>query len=60
MTLPEKIRKARKSLNLSQEALARKIGVSWVTISRWERGVSQPHGHAKRIEKVLGVKVGDV
>jgi len=36
------IRQRRKALGLSQEVLAERIGVHWTTISRWERGQSQP------------------
>jgi len=36
------IRQRRKALGLSQEVLAEQIGVHWTTISRWERGQSQP------------------
>ena len=32
-----RLQRARKSTGLSQEAVAEKIGVSWITIHRWER-----------------------
>ena len=35
--LGERLRRARKSTGMSQEAVANKIGVSWMTIHRWER-----------------------
>lgn len=38
------IREARAKLGgISQKELARRLGVSWVTVSRWERGLSKPH-----------------
>jgi transcriptional regulator with XRE-family HTH domain len=36
------LRKIRGERNLTQEALARELGVSWITVSRYERGKSQP------------------
>lgn len=36
------LKQARKAQDLTQEQLAREIGVSWVTISRYERNVTQP------------------
>ena len=35
------IAKKRRALNLTQEQLAEKLGVSNKTISKWENGVSQ-------------------
>jgi len=32
----------RKKMGLSQEDFAAKIGVSFMTVSRWERGISNP------------------
>ena len=39
--LSENIRKRRRESNLSQEVFAERLGVSFQTISKWERGVSQ-------------------
>lgn len=39
MTPSEKIIKIRCELNVSQEALARELGVSFATINRWEKGI---------------------
>jgi len=36
------LKQIRKALGYSQEALARKIGVSVRTLNRWERGVYTP------------------
>ena len=42
----EAINELRRELGLSQEALARKIGVSLSTVSRWEQGLMAPRGAA--------------
>ena len=39
---PELIREVRRQLSLSQEDLAREIGVSFATVNRWENGKSRP------------------
>ncbi len=36
------VRALRRETRLSQEELARVMGASWVTISRWERKVAKP------------------
>ena len=41
MTLTE-IKQTRKKLNLTQESLAQKLGVSFSTINRWESGKTRP------------------
>jgi len=48
------VRKQREKLELSQEGLARLLRVSWITVSRWERGVPRPsYLSLKGIEAVL-------
>lgn len=42
MAIGAKLKQARHDKSLTQEQLAREIGVSWVTISRYERNVTQP------------------
>ena len=42
MSLGDNIRNARKSLGLTQEALAEKLGTAAQTVSKWERGESLP------------------
>ena len=39
MTFSEKVKSARLQLFLSQEKLAKELGVSFATINRWERGI---------------------
>lgn len=36
------IKNIRKRLKLTQEQLAQKLGVTWVTINRWENGKFNP------------------
>jgi len=52
-TLGQRIREARKKAGLSQEGLARKLGVAFATINRWENG-KQPRGlYREAIERWL-------
>jgi len=49
----EAIRELRSKLGLSQERLARKLGVSVLTVRRWEKGRSRPSPLAmERIQEV--------
>ena len=41
--LNQKLRKARKQKRWSIEKAAEKVGVSWLTYSRWEHGTQNPH-----------------
>jgi DNA-binding XRE family transcriptional regulator len=43
MTFSEKVKHVRKKLYLSQSALAKAVGVSYPTISRWENGHCEPN-----------------
>lgn len=48
------IKKIRIELQLSQEALARKLGVSVRTVARWEAGKSKPSPLAwEKIQRLL-------
>ena len=42
MSFADKVKEVRKKLNLSQEKLAAKLGVSFSTVHRWEKGHSFP------------------
>jgi len=46
---PEEIKAIRKRFRWSQERLARELGLSYSTISRWERGQSTPSPAAERL-----------
>ena len=41
MEFSEKVKYVRKKLYLSQDSLAKQVGISFVTVNRWENG----HGH---------------
>ncbi|MCZ7625667.1 MAG: helix-turn-helix domain-containing protein [Candidatus Methylomirabilis sp.] len=45
----EEIKQIRKQLGWSQERLAQELGLSFSTISRWERGESKPSPAAERL-----------
>jgi len=44
---PALVKEVRKQLAISQEDLARELGVSYTTINRWEKGLSKPSKLAK-------------
>ncbi|EDM27891.1 transcriptional regulator-like protein [Lentisphaera araneosa HTCC2155] len=50
---PSKIIQLRKSLRVSQQVFANVVGVTSGTVSKWERGESQPEKVACRFLKVL-------
>jgi len=41
------VKEVRKQLALSQEDLARELGISYTTVNRWENGQSKPSKMAK-------------
>ena len=45
--LPEKLKEIRRQLALSQEDLARQLGISFATVNRWENGQVKPSKLAK-------------
>jgi DNA-binding XRE family transcriptional regulator len=45
--LPELVKEVRTQLGVSQENLARELGVSFATVNRWENGKSKPSKLAK-------------
>ena len=47
------IKQIRKKLNLTQEQLANKLGVSWATVNRWENNKTKPsHLAQKEIDRL--------
>ena len=44
---PKLVKEVRTQLAISQEDLARQIGVSFATVNRWENGQSKPSKMAK-------------
>lgn len=55
------IAKRRKMLNLTQEQLAERLGVSNKTLSKWETGKCMPdYGVVERLCDELGVTIGEL
>jgi transcriptional regulator with XRE-family HTH domain len=51
----------RKSKGLTQEELGKKVGVQAQSISKWERGISNPNSrHVKALANALGVSGSDI
>lgn len=50
---PHELKEIRNKLGLTQEALARLIGVSFQTVNRWERGLFKPSPLA--VEKLKSI-----
>jgi len=46
-SFPALVKEIRRQLTLSQEDLARQLGVSYATVNRWENGQSKPSKLAK-------------
>ena len=60
MQLETYIRSRRKNIGLTQKQLAELIGVTDVTISRWESGQREPiWSDFVKLCEVLGMQVGD-
>jgi DNA-binding transcriptional regulator YiaG len=51
--LPALVKEIRKQLTMSQEDLARQLGVSYATVNRWENRQSKPSKLAKVQLKIL-------
>lgn len=51
------VRKIRQQLTISQEDLARQLGVSYATVNRWENGLSKPSKLAKARLEAFCVKM---
>jgi len=47
------VREIRDGLGLSREAFARKLGVSFFTVWRWEKGKSKPSHIAEKLLKLV-------
>lgn len=48
MAFAEKLQAIRKQLYLSQEAMAKELGVSFATVNRWEKGRCEPGYKAQK------------
>jgi len=51
-----RIRSARLRKGWTQEEMAHVLNVSWVTVSRWERGEKWPAQHMEILKNVLGIE----
>lgn len=61
MTTAERIKRARMGAGLTQAQLAQAAGVSSITVSRWERGSSEPRLHQfRRLADAAGVAISDL
>jgi len=53
MEFSDKLKQARKELNMSQMALAEELGVAFSTINRWENEIHMPsYGAVKKFEEL--------
>lgn len=61
MTEKHPLKQFRDDHELSQSALGAKVGVDEMTVSRWERGESQPRrGIWPKLEEVTGLPIGEI
>lgn len=63
MDYPQAIKTLRKRLLLTQEELAVKLGVAFISVNRWENGHCEPTMKIKRklnpLFKKCGIEVGE-
>lgn len=59
LPIPDLVRHLRQHLNLSQEKLAAKLGVSFKTVNRWEKGHSLPSPMALKLIEELLKSIGE-
>ena len=52
------LRSIRARLNLTQEQLAERLGVSFATVNRWEGGISRPQKAAREVIAALAQEAG--
>jgi transcriptional regulator with XRE-family HTH domain len=58
---PQRLREVRAAAGLKQTDVADRLGVSSVTVSRWERGaMTPPLSRVHEIADALGVAVGEL
>ena len=60
MDYPKLLKEYREKMFLSQEDLAQKLGVSYVTVNRWENGKFEPTIKMKKKLHSMFKKVGMV
>ena len=57
-TIPPTLQAIRASLDLTQEQLADRLGVSFATVNRWEGGVTRPQKAARTAIAALAIEAG--
>jgi type I restriction enzyme M protein len=59
--VPQILRKIRKTLDITQEQLAQRLGVSFATVNEWENGKRKPSPLARaaieQLVKETGIKL---
>ena len=61
MTVGQKIAILRTAMQISQEQLAEKLGVSRQSVSKWEQGISDPStSNLFALAKLFGVSVEEI
>ena len=58
MDYPKLLKEYREKVFLTQEEFARKLGISYVTLNRWENGKFEPTMKMKRKLNKLFIKEG--
>ena len=58
LTIPTTLQTIRARLDLTQEQLAERLGVSFATVNRWEGGVTTPQRAARTAIATLAAEVG--
>jgi len=60
-TIGQRIRARRRELKLTQEEVAKKVGVSSVAVGHWEKDTNEPSGtNLHALAKVLRVTIDDL
>ena len=54
----ERVRRLRRALQLTQQALAEQLGVRQQTVSEWEVGIYQPRGASARLLDLVAERAG--
>jgi putative transcriptional regulator len=58
-TLATLVRELRFRLGLTQEQFAAKLGVTFVSVNRWENSKTQPSPMAMRLMRLMLEEIGD-
>lgn len=54
----KQIKELRQTLGWSQQRLAEELGISWISVSRWEREIKSPSPMARAILQHMEIKAG--